>query len=449
MIVEGDWGLSGPKTDELTLRQMEAERLEKRRQERLRQMKLATAKFHQSIENAKNLSDKIHDYLQDVVLELKNYPDVSNTLNEFNEIKNEYVDSIVALAAESPRGEIRDIIAKGKSILSQSEKLKTEFFNKTKAHCRILTSYLKGEADYKEKTKFVQLLKTTKRKSLEFQDIKENSKSNSGQISKDFNEYMEHLVELINNFVHMDYLFTDSKAKALSIYNQIINLKESNKNQDQKTTEIKRMERNFNILRELISIDIEETKDLYNEYVSECILASVEPKGIRGFSSKNQLKNEIYEMRKSANKKTVRIYIQEQIDEVMAKHNCNIIKSDILEPVKKGNRKLYGIDDDTAINVFLSEDNETTMAVVAVGFDESLGKKENEALYQEQWNFCKLYSNIVADLEARGIIFNTKEHRPPDKKYNRKVKIRERENGSQKGIKRDHGDSTRERALEL
>ena len=89
------------------------------------------------------------------------------------------------------------------------------------------------------------------------------------------------------------------------------------------------------------------------------------------------------------------------------------------------------------------------MAVVAVGFDESLGKKENEALYQEQWNFCKLYSNIVADLEARGIIFNTKEHRPPDKKYNRKVKIRERENGSQKGIKRDHGDSTRERALKL
>ena len=109
----------------------------------------------------------------------------------------------------------------------------------------------------------MQLLKTTKRKSLEFQDIKENSKSNTGQISKDFNEYMEHLVELINNFVHMDYLFTDSKAKALSIYNQIINLKESNKNQDQKTTEIKRMERNFNILRELISIDIEETKDLY------------------------------------------------------------------------------------------------------------------------------------------------------------------------------------------
>ena len=40
-------------------------------------------------------------------------------------------------------------------------------------------------------------------------------------------------------------------------------------------------------------------------------------------------------MRKSANKKTVRIYIQEQIDEVMAKHNCNIIKSDILEPVKR------------------------------------------------------------------------------------------------------------------
>lgn len=439
--------MSGPKIDELTLRQMEAERLERQRQERLRQIKLATVKYYEGVEQINNLVNEIRKYLQSQVLVLENHGDVSHILDELIKIKSEYVNKLTVLANKSPEGEVKDINEKREFILKKSEKLKNEFYDKTKTHYELLSKYLENEKNYEEKAKFAELMRRTEKKQkLEFQEYTEMVFIYDDNEGLDSDEVVENLVELINRFINEDCLYINHKMKILKIYSEILDLEKSDESQERKVFKINKIHEEFKQLRELISNELEEIRDLYSEYVSECILSTIEPKKIHDFTSIAQLKNEIKDLQEYANKKMVREYIKEQIDEVMLKHNFNIIKSDILRPAKKGSRELYGISDNVAINVFLSENNEVTMGVVAIGFDEFLKADENQALYEEQWNFCKLHPSIVADLEARGIIFSLKEHRLPDKKYNRKIKIKDQ---SEIKKSKNYEDTLEEKALEL
>jgi len=56
-----------------------------------------------------------------------------------------------------------------------------------------------------------------------------------------------------------------------------------------------------------------------------------------------------------------------------------------------------------------------------VGFDSDISVSENERLFQEQCAFCSMHPQITAELAMRGVILTTKNHMPPDRKFNKKI----------------------------
>ena len=112
-------------------------------------------------------------------------------------------------------------------------------------------------------------------------------------------------------------------------------------------------------------------------------------------------------------------YVIEQIGEVMKKHGFNVVQSDNLE--KTDGRQLFEMDDDSAVDVYVSDNNQVSMRVVGLGFDSNISEKEDEELFQKQVSFCTQHPQIMRDLERRGVKLSTVVHRPPSKKFNTKI----------------------------
>ena len=106
---------------------------------------------------------------------------------------------------------------------------------------------------------------------------------------------------------------------------------------------------------------------------------------------------------------------------MMAKHGYDVIKSDMLSEVNESGQILYGVDSDTAIDVFVSDENQVTMRVVGIGFDSDINDAEDERLFQQQCAFCSMHPKITTELAMRGVILHTKKHMAPDKKFNKKI----------------------------
>ena len=165
---------------------------------------------------------------------------------------------------------------------------------------------------------------------------------------------------------------------------------------------------------------------MYSDYLKEIFYSGKENKKlIKDFSSKEELEKEIESLKIKNQEITKRDYIQEQLDEVMRKHGYNVIDSaDILKD-RKENEILYGVNDSTGINVFMSDDSSlVTMKVVGIGFDEEITERESDRLYAEQCNFCSMHPELVDELRTRGIIFEEKKYNKPDKRYNSKIKVK-------------------------
>ena len=114
----------------------------------------------------------------------------------------------------------------------------------------------------------------------------------------------------------------------------------------------------------------------------------------------------------------------------MAMLGYNLVDSDILVDIYDSGQILYGVDDNSAIDVFVSNDNQVTMRVIGIGFDSQISDKEDDALYQKQCAFCSMHPQITAELEMRGVILHTKKHLPPDRKYNKKIKTKNTTNNN-------------------
>ena len=106
----------------------------------------------------------------------------------------------------------------------------------------------------------------------------------------------------------------------------------------------------------------------------------------------------------------------------MEKHGYKVVHSELLKEMNEKGQILYGIDDDTAVDVFVSDSSQVTMRVVGIGFDSEISDEEDEELYKKQCAFCSMHPQIVRELEMRGVILRTVNHLPPSKKFNKKIK---------------------------
>ena len=265
--------------------------------------------------------------------------------------------------------------------------------------------------------------KEERKKSEERESKKIDEKTIFLEIEKNLNDVLKEL----KSFFDSEKFVIKTKNEILYLEKEILKIKDDKK----VNFEIKEkliLEEKEIIENRLKDIEIENKKieKLYSDYLKEVYFLGIEEKKlIKDFLSEEEMKKEIELLKKKGKEIVKRNYIKEQIDEVMAKHGFNVIDPEEIDGVRKNTEVLYGIDDSTGINVFMTENASlVTLKVIGIGFDDEITDQESERLYQEQCNFCSLHPELLDELRNRGVILEEKKYNKADKRYNSKIRVK-------------------------
>ena len=216
------------------------------------------------------------------------------------------------------------------------------------------------------------------------------------------------------------------KNSILLLLQDLHELRRSGMPADTSCKRLQRLYGQYEKIGALIHSEMDVMRAVYKEYCTQCFDLEGGPAAMSDFSSVAELKEAAEKMRERAKCRLSSEYIKRQIDDVMKKHGYDVVNSELLHEADAKGQALYGVDKDSAINVFVSDEGQVTMRVVGIGFDEDISEQESERLYQQQCAFCSLHPQLTKELEMRGVILHTKKHNPPDKKFNKKIKTRVR-----------------------
>lgn len=403
--------MSGPKVDTAELRRQELARLEAARQGRL---KLA-ADIEKSIQRLKNRCDEACELLDK--------------------------ESSFAVTAEKTR-EKQALCEKKLRALLKRVRGGNEMFdlNAAQAEYQALLREFDLEPVFSEVEVLVQqnqtlqrikqesaALSQTKRRILS--EIAQSDPADDPNRSEDeLQTQAEVFEQAITERMAAGEMTGTHKNSVLLISQDLHELMESDLPAATKSKRLRRLYGEYEKLCGLIRTEMETMRAIYEEYQNECFDSDLPAAALTEFSSKKELLGALETVREKAKCRLSQEYIKRQIDEVMAKHGYNVVRSDLLEEANAGGQVLYGVDNDTAINVFVSEDNQVTMRVVGIGFDTDISDSENEKLYEQQCAFCSMHPQLTAELAMRGVILRTKKHHAPDRKFNKKIVTRARSN---------------------
>ncbi|MCM1134760.1 MAG: hypothetical protein NC400_04210 [Clostridium sp.] len=240
----------------------------------------------------------------------------------------------------------------------------------------------------------------------------------------DVEELAEVFKEELGEFMKTEAMTGRHKNSMLLIYQDLQEILQKEIPAERKEKRIKRLFEDYQKMTLRIKNEMAEMEALYAEYLKECFDLTIPVTALSEFSSKAEIEEAIQTTKESAKANLSKEYIKRQIDEVMEKHGYNVVKSDLLAQANENGQILYGVNDNTAINVFVSDENQVTMRVVGIGFDTDISEAEDERLYQQQCAFCSMHPQITAELAMRGVILRTKKHMPPDKRFNKKLQTK-------------------------
>jgi hypothetical protein len=192
----------------------------------------------------------------------------------------------------------------------------------------------------------------------------------------------------------------------------------------QRLAKMRRLFQDFDSVSNAMEKTMQDKKDAYREYYKLAFeLGEIEP--LSNFETVEDIDCAIEKAKEEKKNILIRHKVMETIDEVMASHGFNVISNEELVKAGKAETRLYGIDDESAIQVFISKNNKVTMKTVGIGFDENIDKDEDEKLYQKQVSFCSLHPKITEELAEKGIVISNTRVNEADKKYNKKIAIKE------------------------
>ncbi len=382
--------MSGPKVDIAEVRYQEMMKLEAARNER------------------KKLSDKVRNLIRQVSeADLDGAEDVrKDCLVELNKI----------LVTIKMGNEMLNI----QQINTRIDEAVSTFNSKTNNGMRRLESIQASSLQAKTVEANRQALSNVRKKRMV--TLLAEAEENDSKVSQEtVDEIVKTFEEELSGYIKDNILNSKQKNSLLLINQDCHEIADGDLPLIRKEKRLKSLFEEYRRLADFIDKDNAELKALYSEYLSECFDLAVEPAEFGSFSDKKEIENAISNCKKQAESRLSKEYIKRQIDEVMAKHGYDVIKSDMLSEVNESGQILYGVDSDTAIDVFVSDENQVTMRVVGIGFDSDINDAEDERLFQQQCAFCSMHPKITTELAMRGVILHTKKHMAPDKKFNKKI----------------------------
>ncbi len=401
--------MSGPKVDIATIREQEM-------------MKLAAAR-----EGRKNLSDRIQRLLNQV----------SNCLGEEldlmmqDESLRPNCERILKMQDDCCR-ELRRMLGLAKSgnemlnieeLSAKSQQIVAQFNESIQKDLALVGQMAKTSEKYQQLEANRQQLEQARKKKIV--QLTTTSQDSDVEITQaDVDELVEIFRSEFDSFMIETNMTSKHKNSMLLINQDLQEVLDSDFPADRKEKRIKRLFGDFQKMSGHIKDEMSEMEALYAEYTKECFDLSAPAKALSEFDSKKALEEEILDTKEYAETNLSKEYIKRQINEVMAKHGYDVVRSDMLAEANQSGQILYGVDQDTAIDVFVSDENQVTMRVVGIGFDSDISEAENERLFQQQCAFCSMHPQITAELAMRGVILHTKKHMPPDKKFNKKIQTK-------------------------
>lgn len=405
--------MSGPKVDEFELMEMERARLEEERRKRL---KLASG-IQQMIDglgklqgNSENLLKEDFQFKEKYDAIMKKEQACRNELNKFLEIVkrgNEQLD--LQEIERQARERVLQLERDTSDEIREIKNLEKKFSSSTKQFQKIEEEGKKLAEAKRQTIMRISSLKT------EGKDAEKEAVSTE-EIREQCNAFQDEIKEFISL-----PMTNKHKNSVLYLHQDLQELEKSDIDSAKKSKRVKRLFEEYEKLKALIKHEMEGITEIYEEYKRECFDLDTPILKLNDFSDGKEIKEAIKNIKEKAEARLAKDYIRRQMDDLMQKHGYNVIQSDLLKESSDAGQVLYGVDDSTAISVFVSDENQLTMRVVGVGFDSEISEEENEKLYREQCAFCSLHPQITKELEMRGIILRSKKHLPPDRKFNKKL----------------------------
>lgn len=401
--------MSGPKVDIAEVRNQEL-------------MKLEAAR-----EGRRNLSDKIQKLINQVNncigsdLDLMMQDEsLRPSCEHIQELQNDCIKELKRMLSLAKSGnELLNV----DELQAKSQQLVIKFNESIQGEIAMVGQLAKSSQKFQELEANRQQLEQAKKKKI-VRLTNTDVDSDIEVTDADVQELVETFKEEFAEFMTSSNMTSKHKKSLLLINQDLQELMESGIPADRKEKRIKRLFGDFQKMSSLVKNEVAETKYMYAEYLKECFDQSAPPMQMGDFDSKKDIEDAIIDAKENAVTNVSKEYIKRQIDEVMAKHGYDVVRSDMLAEANQNGQVLYGVDKDTAINVFVSDENQVTMRVVGVGFDSDISEAEGERLFQQQCAFCSMHPQITAELAMRGIILHTKKHMPPDKKFNKKIQTK-------------------------
>ena len=400
--------MSGPKVDTAELRRQELERLMKLRQNR------------QSL--AKYIDEQIRNIMNCFTASSGDDSSIQSDCDAIVKLQGEYAEELKKLLEKVSAG---DETLDCKGLKAECDSLLEGFSTSASSYLRIIAKSRENNQEYIRQKEMSAKQATLKR--TEIRGITNNipSQNSDTEISDEqINERIVAFEKDLSDFMQNNAVASVNKNSALGIYQEIKEIASSDFDKYKKSKRISRLYNDFVAICDNAEKDMALMKEVYEKYRLELFDCKSELRELSSFSCVKEIEEEILLAKERAQGFVSRDYIKRQIDDVMRIHGYNVVQSELLEEANSSGQVLYGVDNDTAIDVFVSQDNQVTMRVIGIGFDDQITAADNERLYQQQCAFCSMHPQITKELEMRGVILKAKKHLPPDRKYNKKIKTK-------------------------
>ncbi len=398
--------MSGPKVDVAELRKQELARLMK-----LRQNRLSLANY---------INEQIRQIGEVFTACDGDSPEILGNCDKVIQLQKEYSQNLNKLLEKVKSG---DETLDCKELKIECDSLIFDFKGSSEQDLKAIQSSRKNNQEYIKQQRIREqqaALKRTEIRGIASFDNLPKIESGSDVSDEQIKEQITVLENELTEFMNSDAISGTYKSSALALYQETKEIASNNFDNFKKSKRIGRLYKDFVLICDNAEKELSEMKVVYEKYCLEFFDGNAEPRTLSSFSGVSEIEQAIELERERAKGTVSRDYIKRQIDDVMRIHGYNMVQSEMLEATANG-QVLYGVDDDTAIDVFVSNDNQVTMRVVGIGFDEQISATEDEKLYQQQCAFCSMHPQITKELEMRGVILKTKKHLPPDRRYNKKI----------------------------
>ena len=437
--------MSGPKDHDIVLEQRRRAKLERLRQERLRKIREETDRLNNQITKSKTQFDSIDKHLSSLIVLAEKSEEMSNTHSRLCKIRQSHKEKIIKALEINVPIEPEDISKRTNNLMQITQNIVNDYYTGIKILEDRIIENEKLIKDQKERDELSKKLAAGTGKIGEIQDFNFTAAINkieNSNIEKSVEEKARQLLLEIEELINSESIQESEMQTVLQIANNIyVTAFESEKGF--KTAEIQ-----YNIIKPDVIKNIEIFDDLYNDYYAEYVIFldlinkstsvpnSITPKEKYEFESICDLEQEIANLTNESKMLTEKIYIREQIDEVMKEYGYNVSKEIVFGEDHEGSHFICRQESgDTGIHIYMSGDKQIMMEIVGVDArsedanygimvaSSDLDETEKNRLLDEQGSFCELHPKILEELAERGVVFNMNSKKEPNLRYSKRIVI--------------------------